>query len=166
MQVEVTSLKERVSDHDFWLDYLGRASEPLSPIGIHLAVFAQPFLSLVLQGRKTVESRITRNRCAPYGEIADGDVILIKQMAGPICGLALAEQTWFYDLATEPLDRIRLRYGSSICADDGFWSSRQDAAYATLIRLAEIVRIAPLPCDKRDRRGWVSLRPRQLSFAF
>jgi len=166
VRVEINDLRDRIIGHDFWLSYLGRAEAPLSRIGIHLAIFAEPFLSLVLDGRKTVESRFSRNRCAPFGEIDDGDIILIKRVGGPICGLTLARQTWFYDLAAEPLDRIRHRYGKSICADEAFWSSRIDATYATLIELAETVTIAPLSCDKRDRRGWVSLRTKQMAFTF
>jgi hypothetical protein len=142
------------------------ASSAITPVGIHLAIFAEPFLSLILDGRKTVESRFSRNRCAPFGRVSDGDIILIKEVAGPICGLTLAKRTWFYDLTLEPLGRIRDRYGASICADEAFWNSRRNAAYATLIELAETAVIQPLACDKRDRRGWVSLRSRQLAFVF
>jgi hypothetical protein len=148
------------------LTYLSDAARPTSPIGIHLAIFAEPFLSLVLSGEKTIESRFSRNRCAPYGEIEDGDIILLKEVAGPICGLALARRIWCYDLVTEPIDRIRRRFGAGIRADDEFWSSRADALYATLIELDAPTSIAPVTCDKRDRRGWVSLRSRQMVFDF
>jgi hypothetical protein len=157
---------DRVDGHSFWLSYLGRAVAPRNRIGIHLAIFSEPFLSLVLNGRKTVESRFSRNRCAPFGEVGDGDIILIKEVSGPICGLALAKQARFYDLANDSLDSLKQRYGAPICADDEFWESRRDAAYATLIELSEPASIDPLLCDKRDRRGWVSLRSRQMTFAF
>lgn len=166
MDVEIDELLERVDGHRFWLTYLSGACEPLSRVGIHLAIFSEPFLSLVLDGQKTVESRFSRNRCAPFGQVDTGDIILLKEVAGPICGLALAKRAWFYDLASEPLDRIRRRYGATICADDAFWESRRGASYATLIELAQTAAIDPLRCAKRDRRGWVSLRSRQLAFAF
>jgi hypothetical protein len=89
-----------------------------------------------------------------------------KKTGGPRCGLALARRTWCYDLVTEPIDRIRHCFGPRICADDEFWKSRADAKYATLIELGVPASIAPVTCDKRDRRGWVSLRPRQLAFHF
>lgn len=54
----------------------------------------------------------------------------------------------------------------SICADDNFWASRADAFYATVIELDATTPIAAVRCDKRDRRGWVSLRSRQLTFDF
>lgn len=166
MEVEFDELLEQVGGHHFWLTYLSDATQPMSRIGIHLAIFAQPFLSMVLSGEKTIESRFSRNRCAPYGEIDDGDIILLKEVSGPICGLVLARRTWCYDLGTEQIGSIRHRFGAGICADDEFWSSRADALYATLIELEAPASIAPVSCDKRDRRGWVSLRSRQMTFNF
>ena len=166
MGVELEELLQQVGGHGFWLNYLSDATKPRSRIGIHLAIFSEPFLSLVLSGEKTIESRFSRNRCAPYGEISDGDIILVKEVAGPICGVALARRIWCYDLATEPIQRIRARFGAGICGDDAFWTSRSDALYATLIELEAPASIAPVSCDKRDRRGWVSLRSRQLGFDF
>lgn len=166
MEIEFDDVLERVDGHRFWLSYLSDAINPASRVGIHLAVFAEPFLSKVLSGEKTIESRFSRNRCAPYGEIGDGDIILLKEVAGPICGLALARRSWCYDLATEPIERIRLRFGAGIAAADDFWASRNDALYATLIELDVPTAIGPVSCDKRDRRGWVPLRSRQMTFAF
>lgn len=166
MEIEFDEVLEQVDHHPFWLNYLSDATRPASRIGIHLAIFAEPFLSKVLSGEKTIESRFSRNRCAPYGEIGDGDIILLKEVAGPICGLVLARRSWCYDLATEPIERIRLRFGAGIAAADDFWAAREDALYATLIELDAPTAIGPVACDKRDRRGWVALRSRQMTFAF
>lgn len=166
MEVGFDELLEQVGDNHFWLTYLSDATRPASRIGIHLAIFAEPFLSMVLSGEKTIESRFSRNRCAPYGDIDDGDIILLKEAAGPICGLALARRTWFYDLGVEPIERIRHRFGTGIRAGDEFWSSRADALYATQIELDAPVSIVSVNCNKRDRRGWVSLRSRQMTFDF
>ncbi|WP_092025543.1 ASCH domain-containing protein [Bradyrhizobium sp. OK095] len=166
MEVQFDQLLRHVNGNQFWLTYLSDAMRPQSRIGIHLAIFSEPFLSKVLSGEKTIESRFSRNRCAPYGEIGDGDIILIKQVAGPICGIALARRTWFYDLVSEPIDRIRGRFGWGIGGDDAFWAARTDALYATLIELDLAAFVAPVSCEKRDRRGWVSLRSRQMAFDF
>ena len=166
MEVEFDELLHQVDSHPFWLTYLSDAIRPASRIGIHLAIFTEPFLSKVLSGEKTVESRFSRNRCAPFGEIGDGDIILLKEVAGPICGLALARRIWCYDLTNEPLERIRRRFGLEIGADEEFWGSRSEAAFATLIELEAPTTISPVLCNKRDRRGWVSLRSRQMTFNF
>ncbi|RBP05022.1 hypothetical protein DFR50_1376 [Roseiarcus fermentans] len=69
MEVEFDELLEQVDGDHVWLTYLSNATRPSSRVGIHLAIFAEPFLSMVLSGEKTIESRFRRNRCAPYGEI-------------------------------------------------------------------------------------------------
>jgi hypothetical protein len=140
--------------------------EPTSTIGLHLAVLAEPFLSLVLDGRKTVESRFTRVRCAPFELIGEGDIILLKQVAGPIRGLVLATHASFYELDKKTFAAIRRRYSRTICADEAFWRDRRDAAYATLIELAEPTSVPATLCNKRDRRGWVPLRLPQFALPF
>lgn len=165
MEVRFDELLGQIGDHHFWLTYLSDAIRPTSPLGIHLAIFAEPLLSTALSGEKTIESRFDRNRCAPYSEIGDGEIILLKDVAGPICGIALARRIWCYRLVIEPIERIRDRFGTGIHAGDQFWASRAEAYYATLIELDAPAPIAPVSCDKRDRRGWVSLRSRQMSFS-
>ena len=133
---------------------------------MHLAVFAEPLLSFVLDGRKTIESRFGRTRCAPFDQVRQGDIILLKRVGGPISGLVLAKQAWFYELHHRPIDSIREQFGNAIRADDSFWETKRDAQYATLIELAEPISIYGMLCSKRDRRGWVALTPPQLSLAF
>jgi hypothetical protein len=166
LEVSISDVLERVDQGSFWVNYLRETVMANPSVGIHLGIFAEPFLSSMLNGDKTIESRFSRNRCAPYGEIQQGDVILIKEVAGPICGLTMASKTWCFDLSRESIWRIRERFGMQICADDDFWLSRSDSQYATIIELAETTSISPLECDKRDRHGWVSLRPPQMMLAY
>lgn len=166
MIIEYDTLLEQVEGNGFWKSYLSDALPVTSGIGFHLAIFAEPFLSMILSGEKTVESRFSRNRCAPYGEIGEGDIILVKAVGGAVIGIALAKNVWCYDLAFEPIDSIRDRFGEDIRANEAFWSSRSDALYATLIEIDEPAAIDPMNSNKRDRRGWVTLRNWQLGFDF
>ena len=163
MQVEFDQILRDVRGDDFWPTYLTEAIRSTSQTGVHLAVFAEPFLSLVLSGRKTIESRFSRSRCAPYGQVREGDVILMKEVGGPIRGIALAHRIWSYDLKTVSLGEIKERFGTGICGDDLYWDSRTDALYATLIELDATLSIPAARCNKRDRRGWVSLRSHELA---
>jgi hypothetical protein len=43
--------------------------------GTHLAVMTGHYLERLLDGTKTIESRFTRHRVAPFERVADGDVI-------------------------------------------------------------------------------------------
>lgn len=161
--IEFDELLQRVDSHCFWSSYLADALSAQNAVGVHIAVFSDPFLELVLSGEKTIESRFGKIRCAPFGSIFEGDIVLIKEVSGPICGLTLAQRTWCYDLTDEPIEHIKDRFGTEIQGHDAFWLSCSGARYATLIELEKTIEIAPVRCEKRDRRGWVSLGSRQLS---
>lgn len=125
---------------------------------VHLAIFVEPFLSYVLAGTKSIESRFSTRRCAPFGRVAVGDIVLLKAASGPVMGISKVARTWFFDLASFPLEDLRERFAAGICAtDDAFWNARRNAEYATLLELRLVREVKPMPCPKRDRRGWVIL---------
>jgi hypothetical protein len=125
--------------------------------GLHLAVFKEPYLSFILDGSKTVESRFSVNGVAPYGRVASGDVILLKGSGKPVIGFCRAAHVWDYELVPDSWDEIRAKFGVALRAQDGFWESRRRARFATLIRVEQVCAAEPLAVPKRDRRGWVIL---------
>lgn len=144
---------ERLLGDAFWEPYLQAA-----PRTLHLAVFVPPYLDLILAGRKTAESRFSRRRIAPYGRVAAGDVVLLKRSGGPLVGICLIERVWHYALEAMGLAAIRAEFAEALRAtDDAFWQARATARYATIMSLAHVCHIAPLPYPKRDRRGWCVL---------
>jgi hypothetical protein len=106
-----------------WRDKLHRSISDESTVGVHVAIFSEPFLSYVLAGTKTVDSRFSKHRIAPYGGVVAGDVILIEQAGGPVVGVCSAERVWYYELDKDTMIDIRYRFGALICADEGFWDS-------------------------------------------
>ena len=68
----------------------------------HLAVFQEPWLSYMLDGTKTVESRFATRWFAPYGLVHPGDAILIKASSGPV------------ELDQRRLEAIRSEFGAAI----------------------------------------------------
>ena len=71
-----------------------------------------------------------------------------------------------YDLASESIERIGLRFGATIAATGDFWFACGDALYAKLTKLNVLAEIDTVSCDKRDRFGGVVLPSRQMTFAF
>jgi hypothetical protein len=47
--------------------------------GTHLAVMTGPYLDRLLDGTKTIESRFTRHRIAPFGQVHSGDVCMCRK---------------------------------------------------------------------------------------
>lgn len=126
-------------------------------VGVHLAIFVEPYLTAVLEGKKTIESRFATTRRPPYNCVDADDYILLKRSGGPVIGLALAKATHFYQLSPTVLTEMRRRFSRQLFAqDDLFWSQRAAKHYATLIELDEAAAIDPLSIDKRDRQGWVT----------
>ena len=152
------SLVRVVKGDPFWEQYLRPLSEGNATFALHLAVMLEPFLSFMLDGRKTIESRFSAKRTAPFDRVHSGDVILLKKAGGPIVGLCLARESWFYKLNPQSWKTIREEFAAFICAQDPeFWKDREHASFATLIRVANVTSIEPIRVEKRDRRGWVVL---------
>jgi ASC-1-like (ASCH) protein len=131
-----------------------------SAFGLHLAIFVEPYLRYILEGKKTVESRFSERRVAPYESVRRDDVILLKKSGGPIVGLCQATDIWYYELDPQSWRNIRTGFSKMLCAQDpDFWNQRKSAEFATLIRLTNVLKINPFKYVKSDRRGWVVLKP-------
>lgn len=154
----LTDLSAAVQGDAFWEPYLTRLAE--QSVALHLAIFVEPYLQYVLDGQKTVESRFATRRFAPYQQVSAGDVLLLKASSGPIVGICEVAQAWFYHLDAESWQFIQRHFTEALCAQDpAFWTDRAHATFATLMRVRHVRRTPRIPYQKRDRRGWVVLRP-------
>ncbi|MDP9864883.1 MULTISPECIES: ASCH domain-containing protein [Streptosporangium] len=127
-----------------------------SSSGIHIACMVEPFLTYILEGKKTIESRFSKPLISPYRRVAVGDTVLLK--AGPIVASFSVESVEFIELNTREISRLISNYSDAICADSEFWAARTDKRYATLLGIADVRQLTPLRVDKQDRRGWLVLR--------
>ncbi|MFW8744821.1 ASCH domain-containing protein [Mesorhizobium japonicum] len=124
--------------------------------GVHVAVMREPFLSLLVAGQKTIESRFSRNRMDPYRRVEPGDLVLLK--AGMVVGGFVVGSVDYRELGAGDLSSIQVDLNDSICADDGFWGIKAEARFATLLEVSDVMLFDPFPISKRDMRGWVVLR--------
>jgi hypothetical protein len=158
---EIDKLATQVSRAQEPPDWLGHWSAQVLADhhpGTHLAIMTGPYLDRLLDGTKTIESRFSRHRVAPFERVASGDVIFFKRAAGPITAVGLAGIVHHIDLSIVPLQKVADQYGAAIApADASFWADQARARYATLVTMLDVIRTDPLPVQKRDRRGWVVL---------
>lgn len=151
-------LAPSLADEPFWRARVERWLAAETSQRMHLAVFHEPFLTLLLEGKKTIESRFSINRIPPYASVARDDLILLKRNAGPVVGLALAGDPGYYELDSAAWQIIRSRFAAAICApDERFWAARARARYGTLIPIRAATLVTPFAVAKRDRRGWVTV---------
>jgi len=79
-----------------------------------------------------------------FGQIAVGDIILLKESGGPVRARAVARKIWFFEnLNADRVNNIRKRFNHRILADDSFWNSKENSRYATLISLKTIKKFNP-----------------------
>ena len=157
----IQPLINAISTIDEWSSYINlNVVTPPPRVSVHLGVFVEPFLSFIFDGTKTVESRFSINRCAPFGVAKEGDVLLFKEAGGPIVGLCKIATVWSYRVTPETVEELQFRFESTMCVDPTFWAERSKAAYATLMQISNVSRIQPFEIDKRDRRGWVVVKRR------
>jgi hypothetical protein len=152
-------LQAAILGDTFWEPYLSPlAAWDSAPFGVHLGILVEPYLQFVLEGRKTIESRFSARRCAPYMRVRRGDIVLLKRSGGPVVGICQIAHVWFYRLDPQSWRDIRTEFAQALCAQDPqFWKERESASFATLMRIEHVRSITPLPWTKRDRRGWVVL---------
>lgn len=158
MEISLESrIVEAVDRDSFWYPHLQtQIREGWRTTSLHLAVFVEPFLSDILAGRKTVESRFSTRRTAPFGVVSKGDTVLIKSSGGPIIGICRVGTVWSYRLSAKSWVEIQERFARAMCAEDPtFWETRQNRSFATLILVESVLPIRPVTYAKQDRRGWV-----------
>lgn len=132
-----------------------------SSVGIHLAIFNEPFLSLVLTGEKKIESRFSINKISPYQRVKKGDVIILKESGGYVTGVFVAGKVeFFHNIEKRMLDEIEFKYGELICSsyDKDFWKNKNKAKYGSLIEVKKVKKLTPFKSEKLDRSGWSVLR--------
>jgi hypothetical protein len=126
--------------------------------GIHLAVFMEPYLTYVLDGKKTVESRFSLTRQAPFEQVIAGDIVIMKKTGGPVCGLCRVANSWSYRLDPATWREIE-RFSGALCmVSSDFWKKKKAASFATLMQVEDVRSLPEFNISKGDPRAWVVLR--------
>lgn len=152
------ALQDDLCCHSYWHSRLekvimGAEDAP----SIHLGIFVEPFLSFLLEGQKTVESRFSANRQAPFQVAHENDILLVKASGGPIVGICRIVTAWYYHLDEASWADIK-SYSHLLCIQDPlFWQQKAAASYASLLSIDKVSVVSPVSFPKRDRRGWMVL---------
>jgi hypothetical protein len=155
----IDALAKSVMGHPFWEEYLLPITlRKRIPFSIHLAILVEPYLKFILDGKKTVESRFSINKIAPYEKIYKGDIILLKRSGGPIIGICKVTNSQFYRVDSKSLSEIKHNFSNALCVHNtSFWKEKESSLYATIICIDKVIAIDPISFVKRDRRGWIVL---------
>ena len=125
----------------------------------HIAILRQPFFDMILSGEKTIESRWSLNRVAPFERVKAGDVIWLKETSKDITARAIVKKVKFYNLTKDKADDIKSKYGKEIGTDKfEDWERYRNKKYLTLIWLKDIQKIEPITAPKSHGAGWLIIK--------
>lgn len=124
---------------------------------IHLGVFSDPYLTYMLERKKTIESRFSKNKVAPYSQITDDDIVIIKKSSGDVLGYFTIKNLLFFDLNTISIEEIKLKYNKQLCVDETFWNNKKNSNYATLVFIDKLVKLQPFSINKKGMQTWIKL---------
>lgn len=155
-----------IADDSEWGDIAAKLSSNRNDFGVHVAIFSEPYLTLLLNGKKKIESRFSINKISPYGRIFKGDIVLVKKGGGPVVAVFLAGDIRFFSgLNINKLKIIEGDYSEAICSevDPLFWKNRENTKFATLIEVSRVKEISPFLINKSDRTAWSIVQNKLLS---
>jgi len=128
----------------------------------HLVILKKSYLEAILGGRKTIESRLSKTRHSPFGQVRAGDKLFLKQSSGPVCAIATAAAVKKYEnLTPEQIFKLKERYNDQIKGSDEYWQSKMGCKFAFLVWLEDVKSIEPVRINKKDWRAWVVLTEQQ-----
>ncbi len=142
------NLKEQLSGEQFQF---------LESKNMHLGIFTEPYLTYMLDGKKTIESRFSKNKIAPYEKIELGDIVLVKKSGGKVLAFFTIKEILFFDLEETPISEIRKKYEKELCVEEAFWKQKEKSRYGTLIRIDQIERLKPFSISKKGMQTWIKL---------
>lgn len=131
----------------------------------HLAIFSPEVIVQIFSGEKTIETRFSKRKIAPFGVVQIGDLVYIKPSGKDIVGQFMVKKVISFEgLDSNDWQVIIEKYGRQIVLGSKedqaqFLKSKQDAKYGTLIFIDKIEQFitSPIKITKKDQRGWVVL---------
>lgn len=125
----------------------------------HIAILRQPFFNMVLSGEKTIESRWSMNKTAPYNKVSVGDEILLKETGKDVTATAKVKEVKYFELTPQLVEDIRIKYGKAIGTDKfEDWQTTLYKKYCTLIWLEDVKKVSPIKVPRSNGAGWIVVK--------
>jgi len=128
----------------------------------HLVILKKSYLDAILTGQKRIESRFTKTKREPFGQVLPGDKLFLKESSGPVCAVAaVAAVKIFENLTPGQITEIKQRYNHYIRGSDKYWQSKANCRFGFLVQLKDVKPIEPVRIHKNDWRAWVVLTAKE-----
>lgn len=118
----------------------------------HIAIMNPKLGSIekILSGEKSIESRWSKNKIAPWNKIHTNDIAYFKYSGQPVIAKAnVAKVIQFDHLSSDKFEHIVEKFGRAICLQNTEYDPWYQAKnYVTLIFLKEPHQIEPFQINK------------------
>ena len=124
----------------------------------HIAIMkGKEYIKKIINGEKTIESRLSKTKISPYERVRVGDTVFLKESGGNIVAKFIVKKIVFFeDINPIILDKIKENYNEYILAPDSYWSSKINANYGTLIYIDKPEMITSIKMKNKNRSGFIS----------
>lgn len=124
----------------------------------HIAILHKKYYNLILSGKKTIESRFSFNKIAPYNKVKVGETIYLKESGKNITARAKVKDVKFFELNPEIVEDIRVKYGNNIgVADIDSWNKTKQKKFGTLVWLENVETINEIKINRSCGTAWFVL---------
>lgn len=125
----------------------------------HIAIMShRSLLDKILAGEKTIESRFSRVKSPPFGQVAAGDKIYFKLSGGPVLGVARVTRVEEYDNLTPPqIEELAAKYREGLALSEDFLARKMESKFASLLFLEDVAACQPWAFKQEGRSGWIVL---------
>ena len=84
-------------------------------------------IEAILNGKKTIETRFSQHKIAPFGVISRGDLVYLKPPGEAVTGQFRVKKVFFFDnLDLSDLSDLRQKFGQQILAEEKYWEGKKD----------------------------------------
>ncbi len=131
----------------------------------HIAIFRGLLFDMVINGTKTIESRWSNKKVAPFNKVQVGDTIFIKKTSCDVVAKTQVKAVKFYNLSHEIAENIKKNYGKEIGIDYfENWENYKNKKYCTLIWLADIIPVKNMKVQNSHGAGWIVVKENNINF--
>ncbi|HLC51839.1 MAG TPA: ASCH domain-containing protein [Candidatus Nanoarchaeia archaeon] len=129
----------------------------------HVAILSKKtkWLSKIISGEKTIESRWYRFKKTPYDVIKKDDIVYFKESGEPVTTVSDVSKVLFFEnLDQEKIIKILKQYGTGIGVLVSYASMLKSKNYCTLIFLKNVKEIEPFQVNKTGfgmMSAWISV---------
>jgi hypothetical protein len=128
----------------------------------HLCVLREPYVTFILDGRKTIESRFHKTKKLPFQKVAAGDILFLKRSGGSLRGLVLIGHTEYHGpMRDGEAEALLRKHRAALAIGESFILEKKKSRYASRLSILDRTAADHIPCTNADGRAWVVLVHKQ-----